>query len=98
MKFIQELKLQAFLKEDKENSILNCGLWYSEINQCEQRDKECITTHGIYFGTTDNTEPKFCPLHFFKDSAYTLEPTNIKKIIELHNQKNDNAILGDMLN
>ncbi len=30
--------------------------------------------NGLYFGTQDSREPKFCPRHFFADDTYSLEP------------------------
>ena len=75
MKKIQDLKLIAFLPEDKEGSMLDVAMWFSAKNLCErQEEAACITKNGIYFGTTDSVEPKFCPLHFFADDAYTIEP------------------------
>jgi hypothetical protein len=76
MKKIQDLKLTAFLPEDKENSILDVAMWYSAKNACERQEEGgCITKNGIYFGTTDSLEPQFCPAHFFADDAYTIKPT-----------------------
>jgi len=77
MKKIQDLKLIAFLPEDKENSTLDVAMWHSPENICEcQDDHACITKNGIYFGTTDSREPTLCPLHFFADQVYALEPAN----------------------
>jgi hypothetical protein len=76
MKKVQDLKLTAFLPEDKENSSLDTAMWYSNENLCERADEGgCITKNGLYFGTQDSREPKFCPRHFFGDDAYSLEAT-----------------------
>ena len=76
MKKIQDLKLQAFLPYDKDNSMLDLAMWYSDENVCaRQEDGGCITKDGIYFGTDSDTEPTFCPLHFFADEAYTISAT-----------------------
>ena len=76
MKKIQDLKLIAFLPFDKDNSILDVAVWYSGDNICTREEEGgCITKNGIYFGTTSDLEPTFCPLHFFADDAYTIEPT-----------------------
>ena len=75
MKKIQDLKLAAFLPEDAENSALDTAMWQSNQNLCERADEgQCITKNGIYFGTPDSHEPKFCPRHFFQDDAYSLKP------------------------
>jgi hypothetical protein len=77
---IQDLKLIAFLPEDKENSQLDVAMWHSDANLCEYRDdvgivgSQCQTLNSIYFGTPDSHEPKFCPRHFFADPCYRLEP------------------------
>ena len=78
MKKIQDLNIIAFLPEDRDNSELDVAMWQSDSNICEcQGDGghlECQTRDGIYFGTSDSREPKFCPAHFFGDTAYQLAP------------------------
>ncbi len=77
LKKIQDLKLVAFLlDEGKENLSLDLAMWYCDENACELAETgKCITENGIYFGTIDGREPKFCPVHFFSsETGYKLEP------------------------
>jgi hypothetical protein len=77
---IQDLKLVAFLPEDKDSSQLDVAMWHSDSNMCECQDDpgaagpRCETQSGIYFGTPDSHEPKFSPAHFFSDPCYRVEP------------------------
>lgn len=82
MKILQSLNLTAYLPEDRENSEIDVAMWHSDENICALKDDaavtqfdgtDCITKHGIYFGTSDSREPKFCPAHYFGDLGYTIE-------------------------
>ena len=78
MEKIQRLNLVAYPtteKNDKDRSELDSALWYSSTNVCEFNEPlNCITEHGLYFGTSDEREPKFCPFHYFQNTGYTIEP------------------------
>lgn len=87
MQYIETLQgITSHIDGDKENTELDIAIWQADSNICELHDPqhmtqvpdtgECLTTHGIYFGTSDGREPKFCPAHFFSDLGYKIEPTD----------------------
>jgi hypothetical protein len=46
-----------------------CQLWQSDNNECEfQTDSSAglCDTSGMYYGTDDLREPKFCARHFYQ--------------------------------
>jgi hypothetical protein len=52
-----------------------------ELNPCDcQNDKESCDNSGIYYGTDDEREPKFCARHFFQVVASGNGKTNYKLI------------------
>lgn len=73
MKYLQLLNLEARLPDEKEGEGLDCAMFHSPENICELQDThDCITDNGLYFGTSDSREPKFCPRHYFTGTGYTL--------------------------
>ena len=74
MKLIQHLNLKAYI-EGEQNSDLDVAMFWSSDNICEMSNPEndCITMNGLYFGTPDKHETKFCPKHFFSaEDGYKL--------------------------
>ena len=67
MKFLKLLPFESKLNSDK----LDVGLWQrenSDLDICEfWNDKEVgvCDTSGLYYGTSDENEPKFCARHFY---------------------------------
>ena len=60
------------------------GLWSSQVNECEDSGhaEECDLVSGVFYGTPDLREPKFCPRHFYErhtgsNAASRLMPTSI---------------------
>jgi hypothetical protein len=53
-----------------DDSQTDCGLWESETNVCEFQGERgtvgACDTSGLYYGTTDSREPKFCARHFYQ--------------------------------
>ena len=46
-----------------------CQLWQSDNNVCEFQTDAAVglcDTSGIYYGTDDSREPKFCARHFYQ--------------------------------
>lgn len=73
MKLIQTIdKLTTYPVGDRDSD-LDVAIWHSDTNACEFHEEGCLTHHGIYFGTSDSREPKFCPLHYFGETGYVLE-------------------------
>lgn len=76
MKLITILSFVSTI-DDSEFSV---AAWESPKNICDIDDSSCLVT-GLYFGTDDSREPKFCPRHYFLDivsgdghSNYNLVP------------------------
>lgn len=80
---IQKLDLASYIPGDRENSEVDSAMYFSEEFICEMADGgpaeaySCITHNGLYFGTSDEREPKFCPRHYFEHNGYRLEPTHL---------------------
>lgn len=73
MRYIQNIDNLSWKIEGEttENEFL-VAIFYSSENICDLLDSDCITFHGIYFGTDDEREPKFCPRHYFEENGYKL--------------------------
>lgn len=75
------------LAHDPTQPGLDVWLWQSPENLCELDGSDqgrCDTTAGLYYGTGDEREPKFCPRHFYAthygpDASYQLAdlPTDL---------------------
>ena len=68
MKFLKLLPFESALGEDR----LPCALWQKKKGDpdlCEysndQTGERCDTS-GLYYGTDDEGEPKFCARHFYQ--------------------------------
>jgi len=83
IRFLGELpyRSQIVVAHDPDSPSLLVCLFHCARNICECRDEgECQTTLGLYFGTEDPFEPKFCLNHYQKmhtppNNAYVLIPT-----------------------
>lgn len=68
------MRLKSYLPYDNDSE-LDCGMWWSDVPACEFDDENCLNSCGLYFGTMDSREPKFCAYHFFSmDMGYKIEP------------------------
>ena len=79
IKFVQLLNLVSYIDGDREDSELDAAMFWSKTNICEVQDPVaggCVTLNGLYFGTSDSHEPKFCPAHYFGDLGYKIVPKN----------------------
>ena len=61
--FIKDMPFYSELGGDK----TDCALWQSDENICDLRASEpgVCDPSGLYYGTTDSREPKFCGRHFY---------------------------------
>jgi len=71
MEYIKALPFNSLIDGDE----LTCGLWKSDENICEYNDPQQATrfdgagecdTSGLYYGTDNAIEPKFCARHFYQ--------------------------------
>ncbi len=73
IKFVQKLDLVSYEWRDRENTECDVAMYHSKENACEMQDEVCTTHSGLYFGTTNPTEPKFCSAHFFSGGMYQFD-------------------------
>ena len=65
------------LRDGEEPTYFEIGLWRSKANECDDLGEAtpCETTAGIFYGTSDARDPKFCPRHFY-DRHLGMKATN----------------------
>jgi hypothetical protein len=69
MRLLQILPYSSIINGDEE---LDCALWHSSTNICERQPTTVddstglCDTSGLYYGTSDSREPKFCARHFYQ--------------------------------
>jgi hypothetical protein len=80
MKYIKDMPFYSVLGEDQ----TDCGLWQSDENICELKDDPPnVCDHsGLFYGTTDSREPKFCARHFYQHLVAGDGETNYKLVDE----------------
>jgi len=62
MEFVTNMPFDSVLGDDT----LSVALWKSDKNVCEySKDSTNCDTSGLYYGTDDVDEPKFCARHFY---------------------------------
>ena len=63
MRYIKPLPFRSQYETDDP---LDCALWQSDTTICEfNAAGEHCDPSGLYYGTTDEREPKFCARHFY---------------------------------
>ncbi len=82
MKYIKTLPYYSLINK---TDLLDVAVWTKDKSGyfCEfQNDKTVKPCHdiGISYGTSDEREPKFCPLHFFTACVGGNGDTNYKLI------------------
>ena len=73
MAYVAQLPFVSRLRSDHsptdEKPTFDVVIWQSATNICEQREfgfGRCDTGEGLYYGTSDSREPKFCPRHYYE--------------------------------
>lgn len=58
----------------------DCAIWQSGEHICELKDdgRGVCDPSGLFYGTTDSREPKFCARHFYMDIVSGNGKTNYK--------------------
>jgi hypothetical protein len=64
-----------------DNIKLEVGLWRADQNQCELAGKTNCDDSGLYYGTLDQIEPKFCARHFYQE-VISCEGTGVYKLVD----------------
>ncbi len=64
MRYVKQMPLQSELDDQR----LECGIWQSDANVCELQSDVAgaCDTSGLYYGTNDERETKFCARHFYR--------------------------------
>ena len=65
LKFVKQMPFNSL----HDNIKLEVGLWKAQQNQCELAERSNCDDSGLYYGTLDQMEPKFCARHFYQDVA-----------------------------
>ena len=69
MRLLQILPYNTVINGDDE---LDVALWHSNRNICEMNTSQhtdgLCDTSGLYYGTSDSREPKFCARHFYQSN------------------------------
>lgn len=70
MRLLQILPYNSVINGDDESDV---ALWHSNTNICERQPTTLddstglCDTSGLYYGTSDSREPKFCARHFYQE-------------------------------
>lgn len=71
---MHQIKALPFCSQHLSESLIDCVLWQSDTNICEfnpahvsdPTDTQGLCDpSGLYYGTFDSREPKFCARHFY---------------------------------
>jgi hypothetical protein len=81
--FVSVLK-EEDLRDGEEPTSFEIGLWRSEANECDDQagSTPCEITAGIFYGTSDVRDPKFCPRHFYERHIGTKATNRIELVGE----------------
>ena len=76
MKFLKDMPFYSELGGDK----TDCALYQGNENICDLQDdsRGACDPSGMFYGTTDSREPKFCARHFYQEVVSGDGTTNYK--------------------
>jgi len=84
--FVQSNRLELFIEGEEDDTKLDSAMWYLDPkmgNQCERNfNGGCVFDFGIYFGTSDSRDPKFCPAHYFTGGGLKIKVVAESKVCE----------------